>query len=45
MMIFDLVDEDVMAAIHELKKIDLNTLTPIECMLKLKHLTELADKN
>lgn len=45
MMIFDLVDEHVMEALHELKSIDLNTLTPIECMLELKKLRDMANKN
>ena len=45
MMIFDLVDDDIMEALHELKEIDLNTLTPIECMLELKRIRDLANKN
>lgn len=45
MMIFDLVDEHVMEALNELKNIDLNTLTPIECMLELKKLRDMANKN
>jgi len=45
MMIFDLVDEHVMQALNELKNIDINTLTPIECMLELKKLRDMANNN
>jgi DNA mismatch repair protein MutS len=45
LMIFDLVDEKIMEALNDLRDIDINTLTPIECMLKLKELTSLASKN
>jgi len=45
LMIFDMVDEEVLEALNELKSLDINTLTPIECMLKLKELSILADKN
>ena len=43
LMIFDMVDDKVMEAINELKDIDINTLTPIECMLKLKELSNLTN--
>ncbi len=45
LMIFDLVDDKILEAINDLKDIDINTLTPIECMLKLKELSGLADEN
>ena len=45
LMIFDLVNEEVMEAINELRNIDIDRLTPIECMIKLKELTTISDKN
>ena len=38
LLVFDMVDDNVMEVLNELKDIDINTLTPIECMLKLKEL-------
>lgn len=45
LMIFDLVDEKMMEVFNELKDIDIERLTPIECMLKLKELTLLTEQN